>query len=161
MHTRKYFIFLILALIIVTGVFIFTHGVNLTPQKTTAVPPAPVSKTVEPAIHAEASIFLSSSPITTTATAIVKIEGESYPISVSLNETVIDAMLALREAGTITFTSKEYPPLGTSIDSINGVKNGNNGFWIFSINGVESSKGVSSAAINPGDSIEWKYENNY
>jgi hypothetical protein len=71
---------------------------------------------------------------------------------------VYDFMNRLRSEGKITFTEKNYIGMGKFIDSINGVKNNQNQSWIYYVNGVEASVGVSNYKIKVGDIVSWKYE---
>ncbi|MBI3888914.1 DUF4430 domain-containing protein [Candidatus Nomurabacteria bacterium] len=71
---------------------------------------------------------------------------------------VYDFMDKLRSEKKINFTEKEYTGMGKFIDSINEIKNNNSMSWIYYVNGVEASVGVSNYKIKIGDMVSWKYE---
>lgn len=53
---------------------------------------------------------------------------------------------------------KDYD-FGTIVESINGTVNGtDNKFWIYSVNDQEMGVGASAYQVQPGDSIQWKFE---
>lgn len=61
-------------------------------------------------------------------------------------------------SGSLTYTSRTYPTLGSFLESIDGLKNQNGFYWMLYINGSSSSVGMSQANVVPGDRIEWRYE---
>ena len=96
-----------------------------------------------------------------TAHATLKVGDTAYPIDVSPNDTLIEAMRALAAASTFTFTGRDYPGLGFFVDSINGKKNADGMYWILYVNGIVAPTGVSATVVHAGDTIEWKYEKSY
>ena len=77
------------------------------------------------------------------------------------SETVLEAMNEHAAAHQFEFKTREFPGLGVMIESINGLENADGYYWILYINWKNSEKGVSSARVTLGDSIEWKYEKGY
>ena len=60
--------------------------------------------------------------------------------------------------GSLTYTSRAYPTLGSFLESIDGLKNQDGFYWMLYINGSSASVGMSHAQVVPGDRIEWRYE---
>jgi len=106
---------------------------------------------------------VSSSPVfvPTGTQAVIKIGENTYSVDVTPGETVIETMRALSTAGTLTFAGRDYPGLGFFVDSINGQKNEGGKYWVFYVNGVSATSGVSMYRVTSGDVIEWKYEKGY
>ena len=96
-----------------------------------------------------------------TTQATLKVDDKTYLLNITQNETAISAMRALASADTFTFTGREYPGLGFFVDSINEKKSGGGNYWVFYVNGVSASMGVSATLLQAGDIIEWKYEKGY
>lgn len=86
--------------------------------------------------------------------------GISYKARIAENSNVYDLMSILRDAGIVSFTTKDFGGnLGLFVEQINGIKNGtDNKFWIYYINGKEAKTGISNYTLNNTDVIEWKYE---
>lgn len=61
-------------------------------------------------------------------------------------------------SGSLMYTSRAYPTLGSFLESIDGLKNQNGFYWMLYINGSSASVGMSHAQVVPGDRIEWRYE---
>ena len=101
------------------------------------------------------------SGVATTSRATFKVGDKTYQIKVAPNETVIDAMRSLASTGDLAYTSRDYPGLGTFVDSINGKKNANGMYWILYTNGVTASLGASAIVLKADDVIEWKYEKSF
>lgn len=85
----------------------------------------------------------------------------TYAVYVPQNSSVLDAMQVLASTTSFTFSGRDYTSLGFFVESVNGRAAANGSVWIFYVNGVKSGKGISSVAITPGDTIEWKYERSY
>lgn len=94
---------------------------------------------------------LPPTPATTTS-------NRTYTFIAEATGTVESLMQAHRTLGSFTFTSKEYPTLGSFLESLQGIKNANGKYWMLYINGSLSPVGMSHADIVPGDRIEWRYE---
>lgn len=82
----------------------------------------------------------------------------SFKDDIPAETNVYDFMSKLQSEGKINFTEKNYIGMGEFIESINGVKNNQNQSWIYYVNGVEASVGVSNYKIKIGDTVSWKYE---
>ncbi|MBP9715545.1 MAG: DUF4430 domain-containing protein [Candidatus Pacebacteria bacterium] len=91
---------------------------------------------------------------------ILEVNGTKYEGEVNKEISVYDFMNQLRNEGKITFKEKTYSGIGKFIEEINGVKSDGDNYWIYYVNGVEASIGVSNYKINPGDVVSWKYEEN-
>ena len=89
------------------------------------------------------------------------VPGKSYGAYAGVGSSTLDVMRSLASTSDFTFTGKEYPSLGFFVESING-KAAERGFvWIFYVNGKEAQKGISQTMLSSGDTVEWKYEDNY
>lgn len=86
------------------------------------------------------------------------IPDHTYTFTAETAGTVEVLMQEKRAGGSLAFTSREYPTLGSFLESVNGVKNANGQYWMLTINGTRSPVGMSSAFVVPGDRIEWTYE---
>lgn len=91
---------------------------------------------------------------------ILEVNGTKYEGEVNKEISVYDFMNQLRNESKITFKEKTYSGIGKFIEEINGVKSDGDNYWIYYVNGVEASIGVSNYKINPGDVVSWKYEEN-
>ena len=60
------------------------------------------------------------SGVATTSRATFKVGDTTYLVDIASNETVIGAMRALASTGDLVYTGRDYPGLGTFVDSING-----------------------------------------
>lgn len=85
----------------------------------------------------------------------------TYTVEMKPGSLVADLMHQAESKGLQLVTKDFGGSLGLFIESINGVKNNAtpNYYWQFYINGQRSSVGISSRRISPGDTVEWKYEN--
>jgi hypothetical protein len=89
------------------------------------------------------------------------ISGEKYTSNVRPQTSLYDAMQALSQQGTISFSATYYDGIGYFIDEIDGIQNGNGKYWFFYVNGESSTVGVSSYIIRPHDNIEWRFKESY
>ncbi len=97
-------------------------------------------------------------PLETIEQAGVPDAVRSYTFVAAASGTVESLMKVKQTDGSLTYTSKEYPTLGSFLESIGDVKNQNGAYWILYINGVRASVGMSNASVVPGDTITWRYE---
>lgn len=81
-----------------------------------------------------------------------------HVLTAATEGTVEDVMRTAAQQGALTYTAREYASLGSFIVSIDGLPNQGGTYWMLYINGMYSSRGMSQAAVHPGDSIEWRYE---
>lgn len=82
----------------------------------------------------------------------------SYAFVADSAGTVESLMKEKKADGSFPYTSRSYPTLGSFLESVGNVRNGNGTYWMLYINGALSSQGMSQAEIVPGDRIEWRYE---
>lgn len=142
---------------------------TITPDAQTSLPekkngPTKETKTAPVTLQPSASDATTTTPThaeKTAANVTITVNSATYPAYAAADDSLLDVMQHLRDEHIITFTSRDYPGLGTFIDSINGTKAENGSNWILYINGTEASKGASSITVHSGDSIEWKLEKNY
>lgn len=91
------------------------------------------------------------------------------PVSEQLAETPLTVVTFIAQAdgsveslmqqrADIVYTSKQYPTMGSFLDSLQGVRNANGKYWMLSINGTVSPVGMSQAQVSKGDTIVWTYE---
>lgn len=91
--------------------------------------------------------------------ASLVIQEKKYETDVKEGGTVLDVMQKIKEENKdFDFKYEEHTGLGVFINEINGLKGGGDGYWIYSVNGVEANVGVSNYKIKNGDIISWKYE---
>lgn len=85
---------------------------------------------------------------------------QEYQHGIKEGDSVYDLMKNLEnnEDNIFTFKAKEYPSLGYFIEEINGIRGKTDSYWIYYINGEESSVGVSQYVLRDGDIISWKQE---
>ncbi len=86
---------------------------------------------------------------------------KSYLAFAPSGSTVLDVMHTLASTSNFTFSGKDYPSLGFFVDSINGKKAESGYNWILYVGGKLSGTGASQTTLNPGDTVEWRYEKNY
>lgn len=72
--------------------------------------------------------------------------------------TVLEAMNAHVAEGELSFSGRDFPGLGFFVEEINGTRSADGYYWILLVNGERSDLGVSSARVERGDTIEWRYE---
>jgi len=85
---------------------------------------------------------------------------KKYEIFVPKNSTVYGLMNALAARGDIIFSGKNSSGLGFFVDEINGIKNNASGntYWLYYINDMAASVGISNYVLKADDIISWKYE---
>jgi len=112
----------------------------------------------ESSVQQKVSVF---SGVATTSRATFKVGDTTYLVDIASNETVIGAMRALASTGDLVYTGRDYPGLGTFVDSINGKKSADGLYWILYLNGTTTSRGASATVLNVGDVVEWKCEKSF
>ncbi len=85
----------------------------------------------------------------------------SYHTFIPTGSTVFDLMRTLASTTDFRFTYRTYQSLGAFIESIDGMANAHDWYWFLYINGKSSQTGATQTALNPGDTVEWRYEKNY
>jgi hypothetical protein len=83
---------------------------------------------------------------------------DTFTFTSTTDTTVLAAMQTLAAENIVAFTSREYPSLGTLIESINGKANANGYYWFLYVNGESSQTGASQTALRTGDVVEWRYK---
>ncbi len=121
-----------------------------------------ISNTETPNVQKENTKEVKSVPIEKVKgiTNILDVNGTKYESEVNKEISVYDFMNQLRNEGKITFKEKTYSGIGKFIEEINGLKSDGDNYWIYYVNGVEASIGVSNYKISPDDVVSWKYEKN-
>jgi hypothetical protein len=119
-------------------------------------------KTLAPVASVEGSPQIEAKPIS----EVIKKEKEvilivldkKYTAQVGEGDSVYKIMenLQKNKENNFSFNYKEYPALGVFIDEINGIKGGNGKYWIYYVNGKESSVGVSNYILDENDIINWE-----
>lgn len=118
-----------------------------------ATPPAPL-------VSVSAST-VANSPEQKSAKATLEAGTSTYSLPLSTNETVENLMQYAASTTNFRYTGKEYPSMGLFVESINGRKNTGGMGWFLYVNGTSSELGASSVIVHPGDTIEWRYEQNH
>jgi hypothetical protein len=115
---------------------------SLTPPTSEVTPARPAATTTAPA-----------------QTATLVVGTARYTFDMTANETVAEAMYSLTKSSSgFQFTSRDYPGMGIFIESINGIANTKEASWFLYINGKSADSGASQTTVHPGDTIEWKLE---
>jgi hypothetical protein len=96
---------------------------------------------------------------TTESTSLLIVGTSTYRIQG--HGTLIQAMRELASTTSFRYTSREYPGLGSFVESINGIRPSAGYYWILYKAGKKSSVGASSITLRSGDIVEWKYEKGY
>lgn len=81
---------------------------------------------------------------------------KNYEIEIVEGDSVFKSMETLQKGNDFTFSYKKYPSLGIFVDKINQVEGGGGKYWIYSVNGEESTIGVSEYILKVGDIIKWE-----
>ena len=74
-----------------------------------------------------------------------------------------DVMQQAADQCGFSYQTKNYSSLGVFVDALGGVTSDTSGgrYWIFYVNGTKDNVGVSSYPLQPGDTITWKFEDEY
>lgn len=106
------------------------------------------------------SVFVKELPLNENiknVSTTLQVLDKSYSLKTEEGVSVYDVMKDASNEG-FSFEGKEYPSMGFFVEKINGIKNGEGGNWIYYVNGVEASIGISNYIIKDGDIITWKFE---
>ncbi|PIR83147.1 hypothetical protein COU19_01960 [Candidatus Kaiserbacteria bacterium CG10_big_fil_rev_8_21_14_0_10_56_12] len=117
-----------------------------------------VSPMVEKPVEEPHSVTPATAPRTN---ATFSVGSTTHPIFVHAGETVLEAMNDLSASGRITYSGRDYPGLGLFVDTINGTKNGGGRYWVYYVNDISASAGISTTVLQPGDAVVWKYAPSY
>lgn len=85
------------------------------------------------------------------------IKTQSFVLTVPARTTVQRLLEIAQKYKHISFTAKTYKGLGVLIESINGIKNGRNGYWTYSVNGVFAHVGAGGYLLKNKDTVLWRY----
>ena len=120
----------------------------------------PATNSVRPTTHSQAAI--APSRVVQQATTSAHEQHSSYGIPILQRGSVLEAMRVFASSSpSFAFSGRDYPALGYFVTSINGVPAGNGKNWMLYVNDVLSPKGASSEVVSPGDTVEWRLEDNY
>lgn len=135
----KLSILVIVAFVVVGGLFLYTPTLTSTPP-TTELLPQTRSQTISLSVQDLYNEKLV--PITEKETALAVLERLSAEDS--------DVMLK----------TKDYAGMGTLVESIGVHKNGEDKkYWQYKVNGVMPQIGAGAYELMPGDKVEWFFEN--
>lgn len=93
-----------------------------------------------------------------TSPSVIVTEARVYTFTAMATSSVESLMQAERAERSFSYETKNYPTLGSFLESINGVRNASGMYWMLYINGARTSVGMSQAVVVPGDRVEWRYE---
>lgn len=116
----------------------------------TSVAPVPSKKEIKTQSKEK---IIGEPPIT------IRVAGNIHSVIWKRGETLIDTLVTLQKSDTgFSFKTKKYSNLGEFVYEINGVGESPGKYWLYYVNGIQGSVGVSSYVVQEGDSIEWKQE---
>lgn len=85
-------------------------------------------------------------------------------VAPTTKHTILEGVTALSLAQTVSqvrnfeFITKTYPGMGTLVEQINTIKNGQDGkYWHYYINGALAPVAADTYVIQNGDVIEWRF----
>lgn len=99
---------------------------------------------------------INPTPEDSTQKFILKTPEKNLEIGFTEGESLYDAMWRAKNIGKLNFEGKNFPVLGYFVEEIEELKQGDDKFLFFYINGTESSVGVSAYKLKQGDQIEWR-----
>jgi len=80
-----------------------------------------------------------------------------YKAPIKIGETLKETMdLYQSQNDNFTFSGKEMQGVGFFVDEINGVKNSDGLFWVYYVNDVSATLGISSLRLSGGEVIRWE-----
>lgn len=129
-----------------------------------------VSEEVTPTITPETALEDRDEIRSNTATAtsvmvqIFKPQGSIIcPVTATSSVSVHTIMQQAAEQCDFSYAGKDYPGLGFFVEQIDQVEQdkAQGLYWVYRVNGVKASLGVSQQTIAPGDTITWSYEAEY
>lgn len=88
--------------------------------------------------------------------SLMKVGEKVFELSFNEGDSLYDAMENLRAEGKLNFSGKNFPVLGFFVEEIEHLKEGNDDFLFFYVNGIESGVGISTYKLKRGDNIEWR-----
>jgi hypothetical protein len=87
----------------------------------------------------------------------MEVLGQEYNIPIKPGETLKNAMDNFENQNNgFTFSGREMLGVGFFVEEINGVKNGGGLYWVYYLNDVSATVGVSSQYLSGGENIRWE-----
>ncbi len=146
----------ILAIVGISSMYVRSHDRDDEPtQKTESVPTTenapPVLGTVTPQAP-RVSVIPDTRP-----TIAFSVEGTMYQMPIVVGETLEQAMERFEnENHSFSFYGKKIPGMGFFVTEMNGVKEGGGKYWVYYLNNVSATLGISMQKIKEGDVIRWE-----
>lgn len=82
----------------------------------------------------------------------------SFDGVVEPGDTVELFMRRLSETTDLDVSWSKYEGLGTLVASLQGLESKDGKYWLYYVNDTMAATGISEQAVQPGDTIEWRYE---
>ncbi|MEW6610145.1 MAG: DUF4430 domain-containing protein [Patescibacteria group bacterium] len=76
-----------------------------------------------------------------------------YPLTYQANLNVLD----LFQLAGVPIEVKKYD-IGSFVESVSSIKGEKGKYWIYYVNGTTGIEAADKYLVKPGDTIEWKYE---
>jgi hypothetical protein len=96
-----------------------------------------------------------------TETVILSVTGlyEAKVITVVSGETILDMLKTLNSTEpNLQLVTKDYPGLGTLVESMNGLTNGtNDNYWQYQVNGTRPQISADQFILSNGDDVKWTF----
>ena len=93
----------------------------------------------------------------TRPTIAFSVEGAMYQMPIVAGETLERAMERFEnENHSFSFHGKKMPGMGFFVTEMNGVKEGDGKYWVYYLNNVSATRGISTQEIKVGDVIRWE-----
>ncbi len=87
----------------------------------------------------------------------MEVLGQEYNIPIKPGETLKNAMDNFENQNDeFTFSGREMPGVGFFVEEINGVENGGGLYWVYYLNDVSATVGISSQYLSGGETIRWE-----
>lgn len=97
-----------------------------------------------------------------TLTVSISIDGvyTDKQVSIAAGSTVLQLLQKLNEEDPqLQLSTKEYSGLGTLVEGMRGMKNGdNNNYWQYKVNAIMPQIGADQYKLRDGDSVEWAFD---
>lgn len=112
--------------------------------------------------QAPASIDRGSEAAVQMRTITISIENLYFhrQATITAGDTVLKMLQQLdAQDPQLQLSIKEYSGLGTLVESMNGIKNGDqNKYWQYKVNGIMPQIGADQYELYEGDIVEWYFE---
>ena len=87
----------------------------------------------------------------------IRADTSAMILSSSDTLTVLELLQTLTARDSVVLKTKSYP-IGVMVEQIGDRKNGDGGYWLYTVNGEAIPKAVSAYPICPGDTIRFFFE---